>query len=494
VNSKTSRFARHLRKVSGTPLLLLVLFAAPVALSAATRTWTGLGADTNWMTPANWDVLPVAGDDLVFPAGVPAPSLTNNNNFPSLTLFNSITFGVGGYTIGGNPITLGAGGFNSTASTLTNTINLNVALAATDTFTVGTTANHIVDFFGVISGSFGLTKAGAGILRLRAANTYTGASMVNAGSLSIENTMTASSVTVNSGGIITGSNAGHMGSLTVLSGGTLDPGVTPGGSAIITVDGNLVMTAGSTFVVDLNGLFSPDRVAVNGTVNLGGSTLTVNDNFGAIIGDSFNIIPNDGADAITGTFAGLPEGATFLVGGSLFSISYVGTDGNDMTLTRVAGGPTPTPSPTSTLTPAGPTATPTATPTSTPTSTPTQTATATPTPTATITPGGPTLTPTFTPTITPTPTVTNTPTSTSTPTPSVTPGGPTLTPSLTPSITATPTVTSTPTLPTSTPTPTATFVTGGGGPAGNIPTLSGGMLALLALALAAAGLLLMRRA
>ena len=59
--------------------LFLVLGAAAAPAVAATRTWTGLGADTNWMTAGNWDVLPVVGDDLVFPPGVPAPSLTNNN-------------------------------------------------------------------------------------------------------------------------------------------------------------------------------------------------------------------------------------------------------------------------------------------------------------------------------------------------------------------------------------------------------------------------------
>jgi hypothetical protein len=99
--------------------------------------------------------------------------------------------------------------------------------------------------------------------------------------------------------------------------------MSPGGSAIITINGNLVMSAGSTFVVDLNALLSFDRVAVNGTLNLGGRTLTVTDNFGSATGNSFNIIPNDEADAIVETFAGLPEGATFSVGGSIFSISYV---------------------------------------------------------------------------------------------------------------------------------------------------------------------------
>jgi hypothetical protein len=62
----------------------------------------------------------------------------------------------------------------------------------------------------------------------------------------------------------------------------------------------------------------------------------------------------------------------------------------------------------------------------------------------------------------------------------MTPGGPTLT------ATATPT-----TIP---PSATATVIGGGGvPPLGSIPTLSGGMLALLALGLAAAALALIRR-
>jgi CSLREA domain-containing protein len=172
----------------------------------------------------------------------------------------------------------------------------------------------------------------------------------------------------------------------------------------------------------------------------------------------------------------------------------------------IVGGPTPTPTPT--ITPGGPTFTPTPTPTITPTPT------STPTPTATITPGGPTFTPTPTPTVTPTPSPTPTPTLT------ITPGGPTLTPTSTPSLTATPTLTITPGGPTLTPTATPTqtitpggptltatatpttippsataTVIGGGGvpPLGSIPTLSGAMLALLAVALAGGALVLIRR-
>src|SRR5947199_46090 len=69
------------------PMLLGVLLAlvaaalTPASALAATRTWTGAAADGDWTEPANWGGLaPVAGDDLVFPAG--ALRLTNTNNFP----------------------------------------------------------------------------------------------------------------------------------------------------------------------------------------------------------------------------------------------------------------------------------------------------------------------------------------------------------------------------------------------------------------------------
>jgi hypothetical protein len=50
-------------------------------------------------------------------------------------------------------------------------------------------------------------------------------------------------------------------------------------------------------------------------------------------GDTFTIIDNRSSDAVSGTFAGLDEGAQFTVDGVTFAISYVGGDGNDVVLT-----------------------------------------------------------------------------------------------------------------------------------------------------------------
>lgn len=50
-------------------------------------------------------------------------------------------------------------------------------------------------------------------------------------------------------------------------------------------------------------------------------------------GESFTIIEVAGAQAVSGTFQGLPEGATFEQNGIVFKISYVGGTGNDVVLT-----------------------------------------------------------------------------------------------------------------------------------------------------------------
>src|SRR5439155_11612812 len=75
---------------------------------------------------------------------------------------------------------------------------------------------------------------------------------------------------------------------------------------------------------------------VTGTVDLTGADLSGTMGFAAAVGATFTIINNDGSDAIVGTLAGLPEGATVTLSGQSFTISYVGGTGNDVVLTLAA--------------------------------------------------------------------------------------------------------------------------------------------------------------
>lgn len=152
----------------------------------ATWNWTGGSAvDNNWTTAANWalqsgtdlgaDGVPDANDDLVFPSG--AGRLTNVNNFPIDTSFNSITVNAINYNISGARVVLN------------NTLG---ATFAAGTSTLSLPINSDGDGIAV-------SKAGAGTLALSGVNGYSGTTTIGGGDLQANNSsaLGTSSVTVN---------------------------------------------------------------------------------------------------------------------------------------------------------------------------------------------------------------------------------------------------------------------------------------------------------
>jgi Bacterial Ig-like domain/Passenger-associated-transport-repeat len=183
----------------------------------------------------------------------------------------------------------------------------------------------------------GLTLSG-GTLILSAINTYHGATTVQSGTLEIDGSIANSAVTVESGAALGGD--GTTGVVTVNDGGHLAPGDNRAG---VLHTGNLLLSAGSSLDEDMRGDFVAvggngySQTAVTGTVAIHDATLNVepNDDFVPTPGFVYEIVNNDGNDAVDGTFLGLAEGATFVVEGETLKISYVGGDGNDVTLTDV---------------------------------------------------------------------------------------------------------------------------------------------------------------
>jgi hypothetical protein len=87
-------------------LVVLSLATVPGA-RATTTTWTGADP-SGYSAPANWSPagVPVNGNDLVFPGGLPPGDMVSTNDLTN-SIFRSITFGgASRYTIRGNPITL----------------------------------------------------------------------------------------------------------------------------------------------------------------------------------------------------------------------------------------------------------------------------------------------------------------------------------------------------------------------------------------------------
>ncbi|WP_227000220.1 calcium-binding protein [Phenylobacterium soli] len=176
-----------------------------------------------------------------------------------------------------------------------------------------------------------LTKTGAGTLVLSAASDFNTLT-VSGGVLQVDATLASAATTVQSGGTLHG--VGTIGALTVQSGGIVSAGDSPG-----TLNtGAVTLASGSTLQQEFGWGGQYDQLHVTGTVNLGGATLTssILSGFSAAVGAHLTIIDNDGADAITGTFSGLAEGASLSAAGFSFTISYVGGDGNDAVLTVTA--------------------------------------------------------------------------------------------------------------------------------------------------------------
>src|SRR6185312_10922868 len=96
------------------------------------------------------------------------------------------------------------------------------------------------------------------------------------------------------------------------------------------------LDSASTFSVALNGPIPGtgyDQLNVSGAVNLNGSTLSPSLGFSPTA-QSFTIIRSTAT--IGGTFQGLPEGHTILIGGQLFTITYGAGGGHDVALSLVA--------------------------------------------------------------------------------------------------------------------------------------------------------------
>jgi autotransporter-associated beta strand protein len=177
-----------------------------------------------------------------------------------------------------------------------------------------------------------LRKIGPATLTLTATNTHTGATTVEDGMLVINGVQASSAVIVKTNATLAG--FGTVGTITS-QGGIVSPGVGPGrlNSKGVAFDST------SIFRAELNGQFagvSYDQLNVAGALHLSGCALDVVLNFVGSAGNQYTIIANDGSDAVIGTFAGKPEGATFAFGGATFQITYHGGDGNDVVLTQLA--------------------------------------------------------------------------------------------------------------------------------------------------------------
>ncbi len=197
-------------------------------------------------------------------------------------------------------------------------------------------------FSGVMSGIGTFSKVGSGTLTFGGTSSGTqtnifGGTVAVTGSMST-NTNVFTNILAN--GTLRGT--GTVGRITFVASGTptlaLGTAAATGRLTVGAVAASTNFNNNTRFVVRLNGITPAtqyDQLRVLGGLSTAGG-LDVTLGFTPPGGQVFTIIDNDGTDAITGAFTGLPEGSLLTVSGNNLRISYVGGDGNDVTLTAVS--------------------------------------------------------------------------------------------------------------------------------------------------------------
>jgi autotransporter-associated beta strand protein len=181
-------------------------------------------------------------------------------------------------------------------------------------------------YSGLIVGTGNISKTGLGTLTLTGNNTYSGQTLIADGTLRINGSQPASYVVVTSNGRLEGN--GVVGNISISA--NIAPGTSPG---VLTCS-NLYFAPTADFFVEINGP-NPgtgyDQLNVRGTNQLGGATLHLSLNYAPSEGERFTIISNDLAEAVVGTFAGLPNGSVISAGGRDFRVHY-NVGNNDVVL------------------------------------------------------------------------------------------------------------------------------------------------------------------
>lgn len=189
------------------------------------------------------------------------------------------------------------------------------------------------------AGNASLTKDGDGVMIIEGASSYTGTTFVTAGELVVNGDLSSSStIDVQTGAVLGGNGA--LGPIVVGPTSTFSPG---NSSDTITA-ASLTLSPGADYVEELYGNAPGDgatgydqTVVTAGPVVLNDADLIVNlgGGYTPVSGVVFTVIDNQSIGPAGGTFNGLAEGALVSSGGSIFRISYVGGDGNDVTLTTL---------------------------------------------------------------------------------------------------------------------------------------------------------------
>jgi autotransporter-associated beta strand protein len=198
-------------------------------------------------------------------------------------------------------------------------------------------------YSGGIIGGGSLVKTGSGTLILTGSSVYRGGTTITGGTLIVQ-ARTGSATGTGAVNVTAGTLGGKgtiTGAVTVGSGtgnsAFLAPGTT--GPDTLTISKSLTFKAVGTYKCDLSlGQTKADQINAKGvTIQTGTKFVLQPKGFQTLaVGTVFTVINNTAATPISGTFVNLPDGAIInATAGNRLQASYIGGDGNDLTLTVV---------------------------------------------------------------------------------------------------------------------------------------------------------------
>src|SRR5690606_7170366 len=220
-------------------------------------------------------------DDVVFDGVVSGSGglVKQGDNALTLTANNAYT---GGTTISGGILRLGAGG--------------------TGGWILGDVANHGVLAFdrsddatlaGLVSGTGGLVKDGAGVVTLAGDNSYAGTTVVNAGTLLVNGDQSAATgKTVVNQGATLGGNGIIGGDAEIAGGARLAPGGAGPTPGLLTIAGNLSLDEAAVLDYDF-GQAGVAGGALNDLVEVGGDL---------VLGGTLNVATSEGGSFSPGIY------------------------------------------------------------------------------------------------------------------------------------------------------------------------------------------------
>jgi autotransporter-associated beta strand protein len=194
--------------------------------------------------------------------------------------------------------------------------------------------NSSTSFGGSISGSGDLTKVGTGTFNYTGTGSYSGNFSINSGQMFVDGSLASAAIFSYAGTTLGGS--GSVGPVTSFTGlltpGDYNPGILNSGSMNLGSSATLL-----AYITGTNAGSGYSQLNFSGgTISLGGAHLQLNMSMPGATSNQFTLIHNPTLHVVSGTFAGLPEGATVVAtNGTHFTISYHGGGtGNDVVLTQ----------------------------------------------------------------------------------------------------------------------------------------------------------------